>query len=140
AAASSNSSHTKISLHRSSRSCISTSRILGSTRVPRVGFGVAPKQAFQRIAPIVFSQSGKVRDRGEARAPRKLIAWEIGRFAQNDAVLRGASHVSHTRLQFTSQKRYRQAGHARRMGECHPRSWRGGFFLFSRVLRRFFVC
>ena len=36
-------------------------------------------------------------------------------------------HVSHTRLQFTSQKRYRQASHACRMGERHPRSRRRDF-------------
>src|SRR4029453_10460037 len=100
--------------------------------------GVAPKQAFQRIGPCVFA-IGKVRDRAEALAstrhacaPRKLIAFEIVLFAQNDAVLLGVSHVSHTRLQFNSQERHRQESHACRLGGGHPPPWRRGFYLAAR--------
>ena len=43
--------------------------MLGSARVPRVGFGVAPKQAFSNASwRLVFSQPKKVRDRENALA------------------------------------------------------------------------
>ena len=49
--------------------------MLGSARVPRVGFGVAPKQAFQRIvAARVFAtqKSSRSRERARQHAKRAL--------------------------------------------------------------------
>ena len=44
--------------------------MLGSARVPRVGFGVAPKQALERIvAARVFATQKSSRSRERARSP-----------------------------------------------------------------------
>jgi hypothetical protein len=78
--------------------------MLGSARVPRVGFGVAPKQAFSNASwRLVFSQPKKVRDRENAlastrdvRAPHNVIACEIFRFAQNETLLFGIACTART--------------------------------------------
>lgn len=49
-------------------------QFLGSTRALRVGFGVAPKQAFLLRCRIVRIKSREeVRDREDARAPQKTL-------------------------------------------------------------------
>jgi hypothetical protein len=47
--------------------------MLGSARVPRVGFGVAPKQAFQRIVAarvLATQKSSRSRERARQHARR----------------------------------------------------------------------
>jgi hypothetical protein len=77
--------------------------MLRSARVPRVGFGVAPKQAFQCIVEAGVSEPKKVRDREnalvstrDAHAPQNVIACAAVHFAQSEPVFSASACTART--------------------------------------------